>query len=652
MATATPAEQAPMQAARPTLTSASRQGSTLVLARWAESTAQNANSRSDSRLVLVADEDDRAVLVLDPDTGAIRGRRKLNGRPGQVVVLESNLVAVALRDESKVAVFSVESESPQQDGSFRLKEEFALYTASEPIALAVSPEAAGPRQLYVATGHGRTLERFDIASRKKKVIFDIAEEPRAVVAADDGTVIVSHANAGVLTTVRDTKVTVDRLDEGESFSRQGFALTSIGNDVFAPDTFVMPEDASGSMRGVAAGYGGGTVCEQDGWHKGWVVDQPVAKHAPTVQSKHDARGASTTAASGFAQFNPRTIAPAIRHFDCVQVMSTAGTLRRVGSRPDGARVAVVTQLGTKCILPRAAAAHAGKREVYVACLGTNRIEAIDIGADSEAGTPLAPPRMSRGWSVPKGPVGLAVDGDTLFAWSQFDHRLAKVDLNASSVASFDVRRDVEISRPFALGRELFHAAGDPRISQDGRTCASCHPDGLSDGIGWATPEGRRKPMILAGRIGEGPFGWRGEHKTLREHIGKTIITNLHGTGLATDAMESLEAYVRALPTPRGNKANSDETKHGQELFARGDTGCVRCHDPQKNFTDGAVHDVGTGGKFRTPPLTLASVAAPYAHEAKYTKLDDFLRATDGKMGHTSQLTDEEFRDLVRYVRSL
>lgn len=649
-AAATNTTEAPATATL-TLEPRGRQGSLVAATRLRDAAAP---ARTLPDLVLVADEDEHAILILDATSGALKGKQKLNGRPSQLLVLENGQLAVTLRDEAKVVMYGVATPgaAPRADThAIELREEYTLHTSTEPLALALSPASLGPQQLFVASGHGRTLEQFDLASKKKKVIFDIAQEPRAVVALEDGTVVVTHANAGVLTKIKGTEVTAMRLDEGDVFSRQGFALAAIGREAFVPDTFVMPEDASGSMRGVAAGYGGGTVCEQDGWHRGWVLDQ---KNSPLpATSKPPLATPVPVAANGFAQFNAKTLTPAIRSFDCVQVMSTSGTLRRIGTSKEGAPRALVTQLGTKCILPRAAAAHEERREIYVACLGTNRVEAIDLGKDSEAGDPVAPPRMSYGWPVPKGPMGLAVVGDTLFVWSQFDHRMTKIDVKESMLSSYAVPRDVEMNDKVALGRTLFHAAGDARISSDGRACASCHPDGLSDGIGWATPEGRRKPMILAGRIGEGPFGWRGEHKTLHEHIAKTIVSHLHGTGLDTASMDALSAYVKSLPGPPKDRAEiSDDVRRGKDLFARGDTGCARCHNPDTNFTDGAGHDVGTGGKFRTPPLKLASAAMPYMHEGKYTKLDEFLRATDGKMGNTKQLSDQEFRALVTYVQSL
>jgi mono/diheme cytochrome c family protein len=634
------------------LESRSRQGSLILSTRIGD---------AGEELALIADEDDRALLLVNVASGDVQAKYKVEGRPAQLLVLDNGQFAVAMRDKSKVVYFSVEaSHEASAPYPFKFVEEATLYTDAEPLALARSSKTEGSNQLYVATGLGHTLEQFDLASQKKKFVFEIAQEPRAVVALEDGTVMVTHANAGVLTKIKGRDVSAMRLDQGDTRSRQGFALTSIGSEAFAPDTFVLPEDLSGAMRAHASGYGGGMVCEQNGAHPGWVLEplpstpkaSKGAAEAATKspQEKRTGKKISTVLASrqaGFANFDSEGRMPYVRSFDCVQVMSTSGALRRVSFTR-----ALVTQLGTACILPRAAASHEGKREVYVACLGTNRIEAIDIGEDTEQGVPNRAPTYARGWSVPKGPLGLAVNGNVLLSWSQFDHSLTRINLNTGAASSVSIARDEAIDVSFALGRELFHAAGDARIAQDGRACASCHPDGRSDGIGWATPDGRRKPMVLAGRVGEGPFGWRGEHKTLREHLTKTITVNLHGSGLPKDAMAALETYVHALPPPPSSNTLSTEASRGKTLFGGTDTGCVACHHPDTGFTDGALHEVGTGGTFRTPPLKFASAAAPYMHEGKYGSIEDFLHATEGKMGHTAQLSEPDFNALVSYVKTL
>jgi cytochrome c peroxidase len=657
-----------------TFVSRNRQGSTIASTALAKPKQGTQEQRIawDDEFALVADEDDRALLLLSVASGEAKSRVDLGARPGQLLVLSSGRVAVALRDKNEVVVYRLQDR-------LVFEEEVRVQTAREPIALAESKPygTKATSDLFVAGGASHSVEQFELAradavatrpvTLKKRVVFDVEQEPRAVIALEDGTVVVTHANAGVLTKIKGTEAKALRLDAGAMFSRQGFALTSLGKDAYVPDTFVLPEDISASMRGVAGGYGGGMACHQDSWHKGWMQDPRVAhttKDAPVEMVN----------TGGFAHLDTKQAVPSFRSFDCIEVMSNAGTLRRVGPGLEPSAAATVTQLGTSCILPRSAAASEARREVYVACLGVDRIQAMNVGA-ADASPPTAP-KLSRSWSVPKGPTGIAVHGDLALVWSQFAHQLTRIDLNAaneskgygesankkkkseeaqSAGVSFNVLHVTELDAKVAVGRALFHAAGDTRIARDGRACASCHPDGLSDGIGWATPEGRRKPMVLAGRIGAGPFGWRGEHKTLRIHLTTTIGTNLHGTGLDSDGMDALESYLKAMPAPPEVKPEGQLAtayKRGQALFASSSTGCSGCHNPDANFTDNMKHEVGTGGHFRTPSLKFAGKAAPYMHEGKYAQLGDFLRATEGKMGYTKHLSDEDFNALLTYVQAL
>ena len=45
--------------------------------------------------------------------------------------------------------------------------------------------------------------------------------------------------------------------------------------------------------------------------------------------------------------------------------------------------------------------------------------------------------------------------------------------------------------------------------------------------------------------------------------------------------------------------------------------CASCHRPDGAFVDHVVHDVGTGGLFKTPTLLNANFNAPYFHDGRY-----------------------------------
>src|SRR5262249_50283547 len=139
----------------------------------------------------------------------------------------------------------------------------------------------------------------------------------------------------------------------------------------------------------------------------------------------------------------------------------------------------------------------------------------------------------------------------------------------------------KIPAEVALGRILFHAAGDARIASDGRACASCHPDGRDDAITWATPEGPRRSIMLAGRVAKTPpYSWNGNEQTLHNHLGNTF-DRLSGKGLRSIELDALVAYVSTLPVPtqRESADGVDRAKvaRGAGIFASKEAGCSSCH---------------------------------------------------------------------------
>ena len=58
------------------------------------------------------------------------------------------------------------------------------------------------------------------------------------------------------------------------------------------------------------------------------------------------------------------------------------------------------------------------------------------------------------------------------------------------------------------------------------------------------------------------------------------------------------------------------------------------------------------GDFDTPSLRFVAGTAPYFHDGRYATLRDVLAHTDGTMGATSHLSDEEKDALEAYVETL
>jgi cytochrome c peroxidase len=76
------------------------------------------------------------------------------------------------------------------------------------------------------------------------------------------------------------------------------------------------------------------------------------------------------------------------------------------------------------------------------------------------------------------------------------------------------------------------------------------------------------------------------------------------------------------------------------------------------LTDNSLHDVKSRTKadraelFNTPTLHLAAGGGPYFHDGRYATLHELLHNVDGKMGHTSQLSDSDIEALESYLRTL
>jgi mono/diheme cytochrome c family protein len=251
-------------------------------------------------------------------------------------------------------------------------------------------------------------------------------------------------------------------------------------------------------------------------------------------------------------------------------------------------------------------------------------------------------------------------------WSQFTPGASIIDLKAQNEAQAVqiARVDLSVDPVFAAGRRLYHATDDRRISSDGSSCASCHPEGREDAITWATPDGPRQTIMLAGRVqNTAPFGWIGKHDSLKSYVTGTF-TRLGGSGLGQGDPEfdALLAYVEQMPSPAiGDTPDLGPTHEqmlarGKDLFFNEEQGCATCH--VGGTTDKVKHDVGSKAKaddvldFDTPSLRFISGTAPYFHDGRYATLQAMLRATDSKMGHTAQLSQKDVDALEAYLDTL
>lgn len=106
-------------------------------------------------------------------------------------------------------------------------------------------------------------------------------------------------------------------------------------------------------------------------------------------------------------------------------------------------------------------------------------------------------------------------------------------------------------------------------------CASCHPDGHSDGTLWPTMEGERRTMSLAGGVeGRGWLHASGTHSDAAE-FAEIIVTERLGGKLAKSDITALATYVaKGIRKLQGPRVNAELAARGKTIFQ---AKCAGCH---------------------------------------------------------------------------
>jgi cytochrome c peroxidase len=230
------------------------------------------------------------------------------------------------------------------------------------------------------------------------------------------------------------------------------------------------------------------------------------------------------------------------------------------------------------------------------------------------------------------------------------------------------------------GARVFTFARNDNLSHAGQfACASCHFEGTEDKLVWVISDGPRQTPALAGRLaGTAPFNWAGTKDSLKDNMSQTV-ERMGGLGLTLTELEHLEQFLlHGLETPNNPNLAPDgaltaDQLAGKALFESNKTGCAGCHQPERNFTDGLSHDVGTGNETEriiheialaadpearppwhldTPTLKGLFYTAPYFHDGSAPDLWAVLEREGSRMGQTSHLTYLEKKQLIAYLLTL
>ncbi|MEP7127099.1 MAG: hypothetical protein ABJE95_39565 [Byssovorax sp.] len=311
--------------------------------------------------------------------------------------------------------------------------------------------------------------------------------------------------------------------------------------------------------------------------------------------------------------------------------------------------------------------------------------------------------------APEG-IALSEDEDQAYVFCRATYEVMIVKLSPAD-GSYTRAPPVTVSLGVAedklqAGRSAFYSAQLYEVG--GLACAGCHPEGRDDGHTWhemkftndkstftnfvAGPdlsvlksrwgdidvEGTggvgyaRQTPIIAGRLkAAGPYGWHGESATLEARILAGF--GLHGWRSSPDGNRSMAgAFARALvpfvregltPPPHVERPLTEEEQRGKALFASPATQCATCHLPASEYTDRAMaplkafkapagfsEDPVAG--FKTPSLLYVGGSPPYLHDGRFETLEALFEYNQDRMGKTAQLSADERKALIAFLRTL
>jgi len=369
----------------------------------------------------------------------------------------------------------------------------------------------------------------------------------------------------------------------------------------------------------------------------------------------------------------------------------------------------VFELPTKAGAPTGMALSRDEGTLFVYCRSTDDLVAVPLEIDEHLPEPKRTEAAAAASAAAASATATASAATTASAAAAAPEPPAPIVLRLvdDKAHKDDADHQVEV---FQMGRAAYYQAASQRVGQ-GVACASCHPDGRDDGFVWremtlptrsdpvtrliAHPrlaEGRykvryapdvttlpdplggaRQTPMLAGRVSRrGPYGWRAESETLAERVGHGLA--LHRAAHANEhdySKGELSYYAMAIahflkhglvPPHREEQALTEQQTRGRTLFQSPAVGCVDCHDPQTEHTDGtgypkiveSAKDVRneTAVTFRTPSLKYVAGTPPYFHDGSRSTLKNLIDHNRDRMGKTAHLSDDDRAALVAYLETL
>lgn len=591
----------------------------------------------DAHGLLVAERNAGAVVRSDRQGNPV-ARLPMTQGLGELVHDGAGLVFVADRGADRVVRLSPGDARGQGLG------EAAAVTIAEPHGLALTPDG---RTLLVTSVADHQLVAVDTQQLRVRWRVTLEAEPRGVAVSSDGRrAVVGFLASGALATVdlasagprvrwqsldpRDHII----IDEADGEDEEFFSPSAQLHE--ARSRFQVPSDTG--RRQARNVYAVGFIGD----------DLAVAPHQlATPQMKRRPQEDNEDSYGGGVV----SIPPLVHRLATVAGVGTSAP--RVSFDP------------VEIHQPRALAYQAHEDVLLLGGYGDDRVVAVSDASQQAPYVRWVVTAPARDGEC--GVDGLAVDGDEVFVHCELTRRVLRLDV--AGLRSGIVRGpeawhagpELAASLRSELvehGAELFRRGRDHRLSDVGvLACASCHPEGRSDGLTWRLGKSILQTPMLAGRVvGTAPYKWDGQDPSLRDSIRHTI-GRLGGSPerLSRRDVQGLMAYISSMSPPRTPSVDDpDAVARGRALFANDALACDICHSGDK-YTDGSQYPLyGRMVTNDTPSLVGLAHTAPYYHDGSAEDLRALLtdKGSVHEMADLSSLDEAGIADLSAYLRSL
>jgi cytochrome c peroxidase len=259
------------------------------------------------------------------------------------------------------------------------------------------------------------------------------------------------------------------------------------------------------------------------------------------------------------------------------------------------------------------------------------------------------------------------DGRHVFVANYLLNAVQVVDVPGRKVV-----RTIDLGGPkepsLARRGEAFFYDGKRSLDQ-WYSCHSCHYEGHTNSLAMDTrndgSNGTFKTVLSLRNVTKtGPWTWHGWQKDLNNAISRSVTDTMQGKRPTDDDVKAMVAFLEALRVPPNPNRNPDGTfteaaRRGEKVFRGDKAGCARCHSGEY-FTDGRVHDVGTGARyyvykgFNPPSLLGVYDRVMYLHDGRAATLEAVLTGPHNpdRVTGRGELTPDELRDLLAYLREL